>query len=287
MIFYELQYQITLWFQSISTPELDKFFIVITDLGDVTFLMLILTFMYWNVDKVKGLKMVIAVTLSFGVNTVLKIGFSNLRPFYTEGIEKGIPREIEGFSFPSGHSQNTGAAWTALIIEFRKNWIKVIGIILMVLIPLSRLYLRVHWLLDVVVGLGIGVIISILYYKYASDWFMKVITHKFTLTVITPLTFLVTSLVMNTDVAKGCGIFAGLLFGYWADDMWLNYQNEASLKTKVLRQVIGILVIMIIMEGLKVVFPEHYFYDYIRYYLVGMFVSFGGPLLFTKLLIRS
>jgi len=72
-----------------------------------------------------------------------------------EGVENG---------FPSGHTSIAIAFWGALAFLFRKRWVTFLCASLMLLIPLSRLYLGVHFLADVIGGVALGAIILAAFY---------------------------------------------------------------------------------------------------------------------------
>lgn len=69
-----------------------------------------------------------------------------------------------GYSFPSGHSINAMAFYGALLVLIwlyaRKHWVKGVATIVLVavliLIPISRVYLGVHYPSDVLAGLLLG-----------------------------------------------------------------------------------------------------------------------------------
>jgi undecaprenyl-diphosphatase len=71
---------------------------------------------------------------------------------------------IGGFAFPSGHAtQGTLYTWLAVTFALRvvpgitrRSLVIAAGILLSVLIGLSRVYLRVHWLSDVSAGWALG-----------------------------------------------------------------------------------------------------------------------------------
>jgi undecaprenyl-diphosphatase len=70
-----------------------------------------------------------------------------------------------GFAFPSGHAtQGTLYTWLAVTFALRvvpritrRSLVIAAGIVLTILIGLSRVYLRVHWLSDVSSGWALGV----------------------------------------------------------------------------------------------------------------------------------
>ena len=70
-----------------------------------------------------------------------------------------------GTSFPSGHS-TYGVVWlvlgivaTLVIPALRgRRWPVVLGAVITVLIPITRVYLRPHWVTDVIGGLSAGVL---------------------------------------------------------------------------------------------------------------------------------
>jgi hypothetical protein len=61
--------------------------------------------------------------------------------------------------FPSGHVCSTVVFWGAILIGFPARFQKIIGITLIVLMPLSRMYLARHFLADVLGGFLLGTLI--------------------------------------------------------------------------------------------------------------------------------
>lgn len=71
-------------------------------------------------------------------------------------------------SFPSGHAAASVLAYGALVYLFwgRKRWVSYLLMPLPIIICITRLYLNVHWLSDVIFGVSIGLLclyISICY----------------------------------------------------------------------------------------------------------------------------
>ncbi|KPB06716.1 hypothetical protein AAV98_01485 [Bacillus sp. CHD6a] len=92
------------------------------------------------------------------LNTLLKIIFSRDRPSLDQVVEAGF------YSFPSGHSMNSMAFYGAIAclcyILINKIWLKntlmICFLFLISLIGLSRIYLGVHYPLDVLGGFFMG-----------------------------------------------------------------------------------------------------------------------------------
>ena len=57
-----------------------------------------------------------------------------------------------GTPFPSGHSQIAVGTYGGLALCRREKWVRIVGTVLAVLIPFSRMYLGVHTPADVLVG---------------------------------------------------------------------------------------------------------------------------------------
>jgi len=84
---------------------------------------------------------------------------------------------------------------------------------------------------------------------------------------------------------------AGTLFGLAVGAAWMaargGYQASGPVAKRALRYVIGVIGIVILWMGLGQVFPENadmisYLLRYLRYTLVGFWVSGGAPWLFLR-----
>jgi undecaprenyl-diphosphatase len=102
---------------------------------------------------------VTAVVLVAPLTTALKEYFGRIRPPFEEGGAR-----YESLSFPSGHSSGIATlvavalllAWPLLTTRGRR-WALVVGVALVVLVGLTRIWLGVHYLSDVVGGWSLGI----------------------------------------------------------------------------------------------------------------------------------
>lgn len=168
---------IQLLFTSIQNDTLTNIVKYITMLGNtnliIIFNALLILFILFK-KKYKLFVIPIASTCSGIINTIFKYIFSRPRPEGIALIAQG------GFSYPSGHSAISVLFYGTICYLIMKSNIKKIYkvlfmipiISLMVLIPLTRIYLGVHYLSDVIGGITLGFsimsIILIIYDKLTT-----------------------------------------------------------------------------------------------------------------------
>jgi undecaprenyl-diphosphatase len=100
-----------------------------------------------------------AVVLIGPLTSLLKELFGRIRPDFDQGGAR-----LESLSFPSGHSSGIATlvtvalilAWPVLAPRARRLWVSV-GVVVVVLVGLTRMLLGVHYLSDVVGGWALGV----------------------------------------------------------------------------------------------------------------------------------
>lgn len=105
-----------------------------------------------------------AVLLVGPVTLLLKEYFGRVRPDFDAGGAR-----LDSLSYPSGHSSGIATvvtvalvlAWPRLAARARRLWL-VVGVVLVLLVGLTRMWLGVHFLSDVVGGWALGVACSLL-----------------------------------------------------------------------------------------------------------------------------
>ena len=154
---------------------LDNYFILITKCGDVSFICgLVLGVILILRNKYSLLYGCLAVDCAL-TNKIVKHIIRRDRPDVLKLIKQG------GFSFPSGHSMISMCMYGCLIYvvlkkiknKYLKWFLVFILSLLIVSVGLSRIYVGVHYLSDVVSGFILGLIILILYIELINKYFVR------------------------------------------------------------------------------------------------------------------
>ena len=154
------------------------FFKIITNMASPLVLILITILMLFFKNKSNAKVISINLLIILIIKNILKIIFSRPRP-----IDMLI--EENGYSFPSGHSMISMGFYGLLIyiiyINTNNKYIKWISIILcsilILLIGLSRIYLRVHYASDVLAGFLISLSYLILFISLYAKKELNVIEN--------------------------------------------------------------------------------------------------------------
>jgi len=292
-----------------------------TFLGSELFFLLIMPALYWSIDPVIGFRAGMMLVISGGLNSALKIFFHTPRPYWVDSRVKAFSSETS-FGMPSGHSQNSASIWGMVAESVHKRSAIVIGIIVVFLIGLSRIYLGVHFLHDVLTGWLIGTLIILLYLKMEKSiarwlnnkglgfqvlmaflfsaffillgWLAQSASRGWTL----PGEWISNALSAGADEPdplnlEGMITIAGVAFGFltgfalWREKYGV-YTIKCSQGKRLLRYGVGLVGIFILYFGLKVVFPEEplvlgMVLRYFRYTLIGLWVTFFAPWFFKRL----
>jgi len=146
--------------QLFSAPLLDLFFGIITFLGHPLFWIVIAAWLFWLGKEKKSFMLMSIILVSSLFAGFFKLLIARPRP---EGLLI-LENQAGTFSMPSGHATLVGA-----LASFYENKLKTkekyLVIILVTLVVISRLYLGVHFVSDVIAGLLLGYILGKLLLK--------------------------------------------------------------------------------------------------------------------------
>lgn len=149
-----------LWFQSLAGKGSFLYYLMnfLSVLGEETVLVAIVGLIYWGIDKTRGEKIGFTMIAATIFNPLIKNAVCRTRPFDANKQIQNL-RDVDGYSFPSGHSANSAATYfgTAYVYKDKRRWwLIVCAVALPLLVALSRTYLGAHYPTDVIVGLLLG-----------------------------------------------------------------------------------------------------------------------------------
>ena len=300
---------VSIWFTTITPDWLVKFFKGITFLGDTEFYLLVMPALFWCVNTTLGFRIGVMLLVGGSINTNLKFAFQWPRPFWVSpDVNPAVT--ATGFGFPSGHAQNAASIWGLVGQTVRKNWIRLTAYALIFLIGFSRIVLGVHFTHDVLVGWLVGGLLLWLFHKLekpVTDWFKRnsLSTQILALVIITALMILPAALLVPPlnppslppgsinpfsydGLLTTTGSFLGLGLGVIVLNKTGMFSHEGKLWQLILRYIVGIIGVVALWKGLGSLFPDDislisYSLRFFRYFLIGLWISFGAPKVFSWL----
>lgn len=155
---------------NLSNPVMDKLMVVITSLGDKGLIWIVMALILLAVKKYRKIGIILLISLlmtSLLGEGIVKNIVQRPRAFITYPDISIIINQPTSFSFPSGHTASSFAAAVVLGHYFKK-W-SFLFYFLATLIAFSRLYLFVHYPSDIIVGIILGSICSLLTIKLLDE----------------------------------------------------------------------------------------------------------------------
>jgi membrane-associated phospholipid phosphatase len=322
---YDSGVNIILYLQSLGDWLIDPMRFI-TFLGDEEFLVLLMPTLYWSINAVLGLRVGVLSMFSSGFVFIFQLAFHSPRPFFYAASVRAFAEETT-FGFPSGHAMNGITMWGLIALALRRTWTWIALVILIFLIGLSRVVLGVHFPVDVIGGWLFGLLLLYLFLLLEGPVLARLSRQTLPAQIIIAFAVSVALIlaaawalfsVGQLDLLPGwlrnaaadlpgddpinplslsrTFTAAGLLFGFTAGALWLydrsGFDASGSLANRLLRYPLGLLGVLVLWYGLGLVFPRGdyllaYLLRYIRYALVGLWISALAPLLFIRLGLAS
>ena len=165
----------------IQNTFLNPIMIFFTEIGNIGLIWIFISFIL--IIKKKYRKVGITTIMALIINSILGEGLiKNIiqrpRPFtMINNINLLIPAPTS-YSFPSGHTSSSFAC--AIVIAYYLKKLLIPSISLAILIAISRLYLQVHYLSDIIGGIILGIISAIISIKLINFIYNKYIDKRTT-----------------------------------------------------------------------------------------------------------
>jgi membrane-associated phospholipid phosphatase len=280
--------EVVLGFQQFS-PALDLPFKSLTFLGNLEFFLVVMPLIYWCIDRRMGARLLVLFLISAYVNTIAKVMADQPRPFqYDSRVQQLV--HAGGGGLPSGHTQSAVVVWGYLASQIRSGKFWIIAGFLMIAIPISRLYLGVHFPTDLFGGYFLGAVLLSLYLRFASNveaWLVaKGVIWQTAAAVILPILLLLISPQGSRYALSASGVLLGFLPGIALERHWVRFHSGGSFLKQSMRYAVGLIVLLGIWLGLRLAFsglePVSLF-RVVRYAFVGFWAALGAPWLFVRL----
>lgn len=312
---------VNLFFQGIGA-WLAPLMALISQLGTAYVYLVIFCVIYWCFDTVLGLRIGLVLMLSESLNGMLKVLFHSPRPYWIDGRVRAYAGEST-FGLPSGHSQNAVSVYGLIASTLRRKWVWVAALALILLIGISRMYLGVHFLRDVLGGWLLGFMLLYLFrmldepvsksFKQQKIW-MRLAAALLSSLLIVAAGMLVRAAVSDwvlpaawseaalkavpghpidpfayENVFTVAGVWFGLVAGLaFVVDGSGAHDPAGPFLDRFIRLLIGLIGLLGLYLGLDRLFPASqdilgYSLRFVRYALVGLWAVWLAPLVFIKL----
>jgi membrane-associated phospholipid phosphatase len=280
--------EVILWFQEFS-PTLDLPFKSLTFLGNLEFSLVFMLLIYWSIDRRLGARLLILFLISAYANAIAKVVADQPRPFQYDSRVKPLV-QAGGGGLPSGHTQGTVVVWGYLAYQIRSVKLWIIAGFLMIAIPISRLYLGVHFPTDLLGGYILGAVFLALYLRFALNveaWMVaKGVIWQIGAAVLLSILLILVSPSESSYALSACGALLGFLPGIALERRWIRFCSVGSFWKRSMRFVVGLIILLGIWMGLRFAFsglePVSLF-RMARYASVSLWAALGAPWLFMQL----
>ena len=296
-----------------SNEILFAIFDIITKLGDEELYIVFFCIFFFGIDKKFAKRLFIGFLISLNLTDFFKSAFMDPRPdsnFITD-----IEGKAEGYGFPSGHTSGTLSFWGFTFFSFKGEekkkqipW-RIFAMLLIILIPLSRLIIGVHDLRDIIGGfmLGFLVITAYMYFEpklslIVGNWSFKkkiLMGVAFSLGLWVFGSMMLYLLSLNNpdwpgieknihDLAVSCGLFLGAAIAFPIEEEKVKYDpKKLSNLNRIFAIVIGFVITFGVFIGLGELFDLaegiYFITRGIKYCLFNLTAVLLVPLLLTKI----
>lgn len=287
--------------ESIRVPGLNECMLLITKLGEETVFLAAALILFWCVDKRRGYYLLAVGLIGTMANHFLKLCFRVPRPWVKDpgfSILEQARGAASGYSFPSGHSQTAVGTFGAIANTGKNKWVKSLCLAACILVPLSRMYIGVHTLSDVLMGAGLSCMLIALLRRPVMvnpDKAMKLLLVGMAVMAFGLLLFVrlypfpadvdahnLESGLKNAYTMIGCTL--GVAVVYPLEKYKVQFETGAVWWVQLLKILLGLAVVLAVKEGLRApldaLFAGHMAARAVRYFLIVLVAGGIWPMTF-------
>ena len=286
--------------ESMRTQWLNAIMQTLTYMGDELVFLVCAIIMFWCFDKRKGYYLLAVGFAGTLINQFCKLLFRVPRPWVIDEnftIVEQARERATGYSFPSGHTQVSVGTFGAIAATTKKRVLCAICLLIVVLVPFSRMYLGVHTPKDILVAAATAVALIMLFRPIVTAKNEKIIPIIFAVLAIMSALFTLyvelypfASDIDSQNLASGIknaytllGAVTGILIVYIVDNMWLHFPTKAVWWAQILKTALGLCAVLAVKSGLKgpinMVFGQS-IGTAVRYFLMVIVAGIIWPLTF-------
>lgn len=293
--FMEMNMEVLWALEGIRSPFLTAIIRFFTLFGEELIAIIVLCFLYWCVNKNLAFGIGTAYFVSGNIVQGAKISFRIPRPWNLDpgfvAVEAEMNKVLHSYSFPSGHTQGATAIFGTMGFAVKNRWLKTVCFLLVFLVGFSRMYLGVHTPLDVVTSWILTLAVASLAAKWLTGGFSlrrDVIVMLLVLALSAVLLALAFSFALSgaieesymQDSCKQASAAIGFALGAFVERAYIKF----DIKTKhwwsqLIKYVCGLVGVLAIKEGLKLVIGSSALADSFRYFLMVFWVAALYPLI--------
>ena len=184
----KLDSKLFLFLNNLGTTKFDAFWLSLSKIEANILMYLFLILLFFHIKKLSPkflyifyLLFVIAlmITITDQGSNFFKDSFQRLRPCYNESISDSLRLVKENcggkYGFFSAHASNSFslAIFFGLLFKNRIRYMIIITTVYASLISYSRIYLGVHFPIDIIVGSSFGIFVGFIIYSFVYLKFLK------------------------------------------------------------------------------------------------------------------
>ncbi len=227
---------IIIYLQSLANPFIDFLFKALTQFGSFYVLFFLATLTFWCYDKKLGFRLMYVILISAILVIFAKNLFKTTRP--PQVLHKV---SSEGYGFPSGHALVSSAFLGYLWLSIRKGMVFVLLAILS--ISISRVYLGVHYVGDIMGGIFFGFVTAFISYKYIFTTNITQTNLRYAIALFPAIVLMLYPLKEVVDVGV---MMISIGIGYLLEEEYIMFEDANNNLQRIKRAFTGLLVVGVI-----------------------------------------
>ena len=257
--------------------------------------------LFWCISKREGYYLLTVGFFGTVLNQFLKLLCRVPRPWVQDPsftIVESARAGATGYSFPSGHTQNSVGTFGVLSRCSQRTWFRILCGVGMILVPFSRMYLGVHTPADVLVAAGTALalvfLVEPLVYSQKPWVFPALLVAMSTCALAFVLYVELAAFPPEMDqknLAEGVknaysllGALLGMILAYLLDEKKIHFPVQALWWAQILKVLLGLGLTMVLRTALKApllaLTGGHSLAHGIRYFCMVLFAGALWPLTF-------